>query len=165
MDSKWTYFPSWFRSSHFLSPRRRINKGVKSSHIPISAINTTFCWAVTGSTTRDSTSPAITTNRIRNTLFTCSFFPKTLIIALWQLKNQCSSNENKRITQSTQYNRFFVRSKIIWYFQDAQCKNDAGIYGNYHEDHCYHGHDNEGGDIGVLLPDTPESYPGKSQKN
>ena len=51
-------------------------------HPPIPALTPTICWAVTGSTTRVSTRPAITTNKVQKTLFTCSFFPNASIASV-----------------------------------------------------------------------------------
>ena len=48
---------------------------------PIPAITPTTCCAVTGSGARAKTSPAIETNMVQKTFFTCSFFPNVSIAA------------------------------------------------------------------------------------
>jgi hypothetical protein len=47
-------------------------ESISSLHPPIPVIIPTTCCAVTGPTTRARTNPAITTNKVQNTLFTCS---------------------------------------------------------------------------------------------
>ena len=56
-------------------------KSHPSVHGPDEPITPTTCCAVTGSTTRVRTSPAMTTNKVQKTLFTCSFFPNASIAA------------------------------------------------------------------------------------
>jgi hypothetical protein len=50
-------------------------------HIPVPVIIPITCRAVSGSTIRARTSPAIATNTVQNTFFTCSFFPNASMTA------------------------------------------------------------------------------------